>query len=320
MPSVAELGSRAIRGFYYEKLETARSKSWTDLIANEFTSDQASETYDWLSMVPAMREWVDGKAAKGFTTNGITIENRHFEATISIRKRDIRRDKTGQLRMRMGELATRGDTHWASLLTTLIQNGNSTPCYDGAHYYSATHQEGNSPVQSNLLTSSDYPSLNVAVAIRPTVAEFANALMDILTHFFSYKDDQNEPRNEDASQFVLMVPFKLYGVALQAVTSNFINTGAGTIDNPLKAFEGQFSIKVLANNRLTWTTDCTLMRVDADAKPFIKQQETAPRPSMKAEGSDYEFDHDAWMYSIDAWRNVGYGMWWQAIRFTFDHH
>jgi phage major head subunit gpT-like protein len=320
MGSVAELSSRAIRGFYYERLETSRSRGWTNLLANLFSSDQPSETYDWLSMVPAMREWIDGKAAKGFTTNGITIENRHFEATIDIKVRDARRDKTGQLRMRMGQLIQRGDTHWAALISTLIKNGASTPGYDGQNYFSASHVEGNSGTYSNLLTSADYSTLNVAVAAKPTPSEFSDALMDVVTHFYTYNDDQGEPRNEDANQFICMVPVKQFGAARTAVTSKLLNTGNGTRDNPLIAAEDDFKITVVPNNRLTAASDFFVFRADNEAKPFIKQQETEPQPSMKAEKSDYEFDHDAWQFSIDCWRNVGYGMHWQAIRATFDHH
>jgi phage major head subunit gpT-like protein len=38
-----------------------------------------------------MRNWVGGRQAKGFTTNGLTIENKHFEATLEIPLVDLRR-------------------------------------------------------------------------------------------------------------------------------------------------------------------------------------------------------------------------------------
>ena len=57
-------------------------------------------------------------------------------------------------------------------------------------------------------------------------------------------------------------------------------------------------------------------RADGDVKAFIRQEETAVQIKAKAEGSEYEFDHDAHQYGVDTWRNVGYGYWQQACQVT----
>src|SRR4030067_1741700 len=145
----ADLSSRAVIGMYYERLAALTGANWIDAISNYFTSDQPSEKYPWLGMVPALREWIGGRNAKGFTDNGVEIKNKHFEATLQILLSDLRRDKTGQLRARMGELAERGLTHYASLLSTLIVNGASTVCYDGQYFYDTDHSEGRSGSQHN---------------------------------------------------------------------------------------------------------------------------------------------------------------------------
>ena len=107
---------------YFEGME------WIDAISNYFTSDQESETYKWLGMPPALREWIGGRHAKGFNVSGITIENKHYEGTLEIMLKDLRRDKTGQILVRVDEFAARANTHWASLLSTLMLNGPSTAC------------------------------------------------------------------------------------------------------------------------------------------------------------------------------------------------
>src|SRR3989338_340942 len=121
-----ELSSRAIIGLYYKRLEQKSGMDWIDAISNYFTSDQESETYKWLGQVPVMREWIGGRQAKGFTTNGLTIENKHFEATLEIPLVDLRRDKTGQITVRVNELADRTNSHWAQLLSKLLINAEST--------------------------------------------------------------------------------------------------------------------------------------------------------------------------------------------------
>lgn len=312
MGATAELGSRAIRGFFYEALEAATLASWINGCSNLFTSDQESETYKWLSQSPVMREWIGGRQAKAFTANGVTIENKAFEATIAIELKDLRRDKTGQIRMRMGELVERSNTHWASLLSTLLLNGATGLAYDGQAFFSATHSEGNSGTLKNLLTSSEYSELNVATATAPTPYELANALVKVISHFYTFKDDQGEPRNEGASAFQIQTPVTLYPAMAAAVSSMLLNSGSGSVNNPLGAMP--FTLQVVPNGRLTWTDRFAVLRSDAQAKPLIRQEETAVDLKMKAEGSDFEFDQNAWQFGIDANRNVGYGMYWQAVQ------
>ncbi len=314
MGAVAELGSRAIRGFFYEALEQAQTLAWIEAISNLFTSDQESEIYKWLTQSPVMREWVSGRQAKAFTTNGITIANKAFEATIQIELKDLQRDKTDQIRMRMAELVGRTNTHWASLISTLLLNGTTGLAYDGQAYFSASHVEGKSGTMSNLLTSSDVSSLNVATATAPTPAELASALMDVIVYMFRYKDDQGEPRNEDAVAFQVQCPISLSAAMTTAVTKELLNAGTGTVQNPLSG--GRFKIDVVPNARLTWTDKFCVLRADAAAKPLIRQTEKEVTLKMKAETSDFEFDNDAWQIGVDARRNVGYGMYWQAILAT----
>ena len=120
------LSSRAIIGEFYKRLNENSGLEWITAISNYFTSDQDTEEYAWIGQSPVMREWVGGRHAKGFTSNGITIENKHFEATLDIPVKHLRRDKTGQVKVRIGELATRTNSHWALLLSQLITKGETT--------------------------------------------------------------------------------------------------------------------------------------------------------------------------------------------------
>ena len=46
------------------------------------------------------------------------------------------------------------------------------------------------------------------------------------------------------------------------------------------------------------------------------QTEQEVELKAKAEGSEFEFDNDAWQYGVDAWRNVAYGYWQRACLVT----
>jgi hypothetical protein len=86
-----------------------RASTGSTSVSNLFGSDQASETYNFLGQSPMMREWIGRRQAKGFNGNGITIINKHYEATIEIAKKDARRDKTGQIRAHRRVSPTRAD-------------------------------------------------------------------------------------------------------------------------------------------------------------------------------------------------------------------
>jgi len=305
------LSSRAIRGWYYKRLEEVAGASWVDAASNLFDSDQESETYNWLGMTPAMRKWVGGRQAKALRSQGMTIVNAHYEATLPVPCADIRRDKTGQIRARIAEFVGRGVEHWASLLTTLIEAGTSTACYDGSYYFATDHSEGSSGTQVNALTSSHVGTLDVITAAAPTAAEMADAIMDTIAYMMGYKDDQGEPMNANANGFLVMCPKgKIFGSALAAAKNQVINSST----NPLQAAD--WDLKVVCNPRLTWTTDFAVFRTDSELKALIRQEETRPTLTSQAEGSPEEFDNDRWLFGVDAWRAVGYGYWQHAAKAT----
>ncbi len=308
------LSSRAIIGRFYETLEAVTGKSWISKVGMLFPSDQESETYKWLGFTPALREWIGGRQAKGLRENGITIENKKFEATLELDVDDLRRDKTGQIQVRIDELADRVNEHWSKLLSTLIINAESQVCYDGQYFFDTDHEEGDSGSQKNDLAAGDYGELNVAVAANPTANELADVILKMIQHMYSIKDDQGEPMNALARDFLVMVPVGMWGNALQAVRSKLLNAGTGARENPLN--NAEVTINVTANPRLTWTDKLAIYRTDGRAKPFILQEEEAIKMSAIAEGSEEEFKNNRHLYGVKTIRNVGYGYWQHAILAT----
>lgn len=312
--SLNALSSRAIIGRYYQTLEAAQLASWIDATSMQFKSDQESETYKWLGMSPMLREWIGGRQAKGIRENGVTIENLQFEATLDIQRKDIRRDKTDQIMVRVDELAGRSIQHWNKLLTTLIENGETTDCYDGQFFFDVDHSEGDSGTQKNDLAVGDYSELGVTTATNPTADEFSNAVLKTIQHMYSLKDDAGEPMNEDANSFVVMVPVPFTGAAFKGIRGDYLDTGAGTRDNPLKS--APWNITVAVNPRLTWTTKFAVFRTDARVKPLIRQVEVEAELEAIAEGSELEFNNGVWRFGVDCWRNAGYGYWQYACLST----
>lgn len=260
-----------------------------------------------------MREWIGGREAKGFRENGITIANKKYEATLEIPLDWMRRDKTGQIQVRIDEMAQRANAHWAKLLTALIEAGEAATlgtCYDGQYFFDTDHSEGDSGTQSNDI------SVDITTTTAPTAAEMETAILTATQKIMGYKDDQGEPMNEAARSFVVMVPTPFMSATAAALNNPIITTGSTSFTNTLVNLGG-FSYQIAINPRLTWTTKFALFRADGGVSPFIRQEEESLQISALAEGSEEEFKNDRHLYGIKAMRNVGFGYWQKACLVTF---
>jgi len=302
------LSSRAIMGMYFRMLEQDTGTAWVNRISNLFDSDQASETYKFLGQSPVFREWLGGRKGKGLNDAGFTIDNLKFESTLNVGVEELRRDKTGQLVVRIMDHAQRANAHWATLLSALILAGESTLSYDEQYFFDTDHSFGDSGVQSNSITVdiSGLPTKVQGTPTAPSPEEANQAILEGITQIASFVDDQGEPMNENANSFLVMVPF-----SLKKAASSGITVPRGTDIAELVSPETQ--IEVVANARLApWTDKMAVFRTDSAIKPLIRQQETDVKVSAKGTGSEYEFDNDAHQYGMDANRNVGPGMWEHA--------
>jgi phage major head subunit gpT-like protein len=309
------LSSRAIIGLYYARLEASPALAWVEGVANLFGSDQAAEQYAFLGMSPRMREWIGSRQSKGLRDNNVIILNKHYEATLQVHKKDLRRDKTGQIRARIDEFADQSQSHWASLVSTLLMNGASTVCYDGQFYFDTDHSEGDSGTQSNSISVdiSTLPAAVHGVVTAPSIEEMQQAILAGIVQILSFKDDRGEPMNENARNFLVKVPVGLYPAAAAAVSA--LSTKALAQNFNPNLIEG-LVITVQMNTRLTWTDKFSVHRTDSPIKGFIRQTEQEVEMKAKAEGSEFEFDNDAWEFGIDAWRGVGYGYWQRSCLVT----
>lgn len=313
---IDRLTERQVIGEFYKALEQDEGASWIGAVSNLFASDQASEEYAWLGQSPAMREWIGGRNAKGFRENGLTITNKHYEATLEILVKDLRREKSGQALLRIRELAQRTNAHWASLLSTLILGGLTGVCYDGQYFFDTDHEEGDSGAQDNDITVdiSAMPATNHGTTTAPSVEEMQWAIVRGIEAIVSFVDDQAEPMNENATSFMAMVPISFMNVAMQAVDTPQQVAASQTA---LTAAKKKFNIEVVPNTRLSsWTEAFAVFRTDSEVRALIRQEETAVSLKVKGYGSEFEFDNDAHQYGVDAWRNVGYGYWQNACLVT----
>jgi phage major head subunit gpT-like protein len=307
------LSSRAIIGEFYARLEQGAA-GWANNLSFPVSSTQETEDYKWLGMSPAFREWVGGRQAKGLRDNAYSIRNKPWESTLEISVDDLRRDKTGQIMVRVREQADRANAHWARLLSTLMIAGEAAVCYDGQYFFDTDHSEGDSGSQSNDI-GVDISALavtNHGITTAPSVGELSESIMLGVQQILGLKDDQGEPMNENAKEFMVMVPVPFWKPAQAAVSAPNIDRGD---TNVIVSMDG-FKIGVQVNPRLTWTDRFAVYRADGNVKPFIRQEELPVQVDAIAEGSELEFKERKHHYGLYASGNVGYGYWQHACLVT----
>jgi phage major head subunit gpT-like protein len=305
------ISSRAVVGMYYQALEKSTQLGWQEAISNYFTSDMPEETYAMLGMPPVLREWIGGRQAKTLRDDLFKIANRHFEGTLELAIKDMRRDKTGQIRARVNEFVERGNSHFARLLSLLIINGAAQVCYDGKYFYDTTHSEGASGNQSNSITVdiSGLPATVHGTVTTPSPEELQQAFLASITQMLTFVDDQGEPINENASEFLIMLPVGLAMAGQSALTiAREAAASAFDIEN--------LKIRAAINPRLStagWTDQFVTFRTNGSIKSLIRQEETKPQLKVKDENSEFAFDNDAVQFGVDTWRNVGFGRWQGSV-------
>lgn len=300
------LSSKAIIGRFYRRLEEFAQSAWWTRLAMRFQSVQESETYRWLGTVPPVREWVGGRQIKPLRSQGVTIVNKTWEATIRVDADEARRDKTGQIMVRVNELARRVATHPNKLLTQLILAGETEESYDGETFFSATHSEGDSGVQSNSITH------DAATPTAPSAAEMHDAIVKAIAQVIGLRDDQGEPLSEGAREFLVMTPMSFLASTLTALSAQQVDASS----NPL-AGGAPFRVDWVANPRLTWTDRFALFRTDGQSRPFIFQEELPVQVHALAEGSELEANENQHQYGVKAIHAAGYGYWQDACLVTF---
>lgn len=313
---IATLDSMNIRSEFFAALAAAEAGTfWRDL-ALRVASKRAIEEYKWLGASPAMRQWIGGRQGKRPRVEGMQIQNFPFESSFELDVADVDRDATGQLQVRINDLATRAAQHPDALISALITAGETTGlAYDGQAFFDIDHVSGSSGTQTNDLTATEVPAANVAAGspFLMTPTECANIIIQSISHMFSFKDDQGEPINQNARRFGVMVHPQQSAALLQAISVEFLTNA---VSNPITA--GIFNIGGIINGRLPASAigKVYVFRMDAAIKPFIMQIEKEVDPMVLDRNSEYARDTGHVKCGVDYRGNAGYGEWSSAALVT----
>lgn len=252
---------------------------------------------------------------KADAAEAVIVENVEWENSVAQSVVAARRNPDYALN-RISELGRQ----WAMqplriVVATILANPT---CYDGKTFFSTTHKLGKSGTQTNVLTKTEVPSLQVTNPDYPTPEEAVLAITDVVGHLKTLKAEDGEPINEGAQSFAVMFESSMFGRMYPAMTANQLAQGqTNVIANTGPGWEWL----PFDTPRLPSASKRTFYVFQVDpafaASPFLLQQE---RP-VEFELLDMMSEHakvNGKILALGRWSgNGGPGEWAMAAKATF---
>lgn len=290
--------------------------SWASSVGSIIASDSEVENYNWIGSSPQMGVWQGAAKLQQLPNYSATLTNLDYAAFLSIDKGDLRRDKTGQIRTRIGALGTRAATHWEDLASDLLIASEtaagtdiSGKSFTGQAHFDTDHSFTGSNYTTNQSNDLSAGVWNVATATAPTPDEAAKCVLDAIGSLYALKDDQGKPANGNAKSFTIMVgTAALWAPFKSAVGLDYLTSGAS---NPVMGLKTNgITIDVILNPRLSAkTTKVYVMRNDGDIKSLILQDEVG----VSVEEEDPGITSKEIVVASKAVRAAGYGLFTSAV-------
>lgn len=254
---------------------------------------------NWLGAAPQMREWADEKRAAGLNRFSLSVEMRRYEASIEIDLDAFRDARYNVYDSRIREMARNAGRLEYNLLSDLIGAGDAagSTCYDGSLFFSATHQEGLSGVQSNLLAGTGVSAAQIA-------ADFYAATARLL----GFRDDQGATLQAQPFRPLVWAPNN------PELVQRFEELrDAQLLSQSSNVLAGRFDLVV--DPRLASSTDWFMFRTDGVTKPFllINREEARYEDNFASADPDV-FRRRTGMASVVARKRATYGMWQHAVK------
>lgn len=265
-------------------------------IITETQSTSDSEKYGWLGEVPQMREWVDERQLSGLNDFDYSIPNRDYEATLKVNRNVKDDDQLGAVQVRIRDLAARARTHARKLLFDQIALGVTDLSYDGVPFFSASHVEGDSGTQDNIVAGTSTAPYTTA----QWQADFCSAR----ERMRGFKDDQGEPRNEGDMELLVVAPPSLECVIDEVLTADMLNNTTNTLKG---------AAKKLISSRLPADEDWYLFSTSGLIKPFVMQKRSNITFESLEKG-ERAFMRKELLFGVDYRVGFGFGVWYKAIK------
>ena len=235
-----------------------------------------------------MSEWKDQRKLHGLRPFDYTLTNKHYEATIEVKRDTIEDDKYGLIKPRVQGLARAALRHFNEMVFTQLDDGESLKAYDDGYFFADTRVIGSSANIDNIL-SGNYSD---------STPEIRAGLVAAVEQMRLFQDDWGKVLNIIPDTVVcspkMEIPIK------NALLPDVANT---------KRPEMVFVKNIVVSPWMDADTDdwfvlCTM----AEVKPLIFQLRKAPEfVALDNPKSDHVFKQGTFLYGVDTRFEVGFG-------------
>lgn len=249
--------------------------------------------YGFMDAIGGLREWIGDRKVTNFSAYDFAIKNRHFERTVRVNRDDLEDDQFGfygNIAANLGDAAGR---HPDSLVTSLVANGFTNLCADGAAFFSTAHP--------NPLEGGANQSNKGTTAL--SVASYAAAQQQMR----ALTDAGGLPLN--ITPDVLMVGPPLWETGLTILKDNPVFVSGVPQNNHWVG-----SAELVVNPALSDANDWFLFDTTKILKPFIMQFRKDPQlVSLQSLTDENVFKRNEFLWGVDYRGEAGYALWQLAF-------
>lgn len=291
------LSEKGLRSEFFRTFdETHKAEARWPKFCTQLKSKSDLETYRFLGTVPAVRTWGTGRKAKGLGVESYIVENERYESTLEVDRIEVDDDQTGQIRLRIQDLARRMATHKDYFAANLLMSGETTGynSYDGVTFFNAAHVSGASGNQSNTTT------YDATLTDAPTDVECRAAFSKCVAMMAQWKDDQGEIEDYGMSGLMVLCHPQVWFTWTRALRAGLLGGGDTNI-MPVSA-------EVLY---MPWFTDISkfyVLRNGGSIRAFICQDRDPIEFSSLAEKSTEEFMREKYYFGVRGRYKIAYAL------------
>lgn len=242
-------------------LEAQENADWA-VIAEEMPTTLPIQNYAWLGRGAVMKKFTDEVEAQSVLEHDYTLADIIYKGNLEVQRKSLEDDQYALIMKRASNLGQEPTRHWNELAYLGLPLGFSTICYDGQFFFNNSHQEGSSPVQSNITNA----------ALSDAALEAAQAAMT------AFVDDKGKPMRIRPNVLVVGPALERRAWTLVGSPTNVtkvgdgaIGTGATAATNYSNFFYGRYTVVVNPYLIGAAANNWFLLDTTKEVKPLIIQ-------------------------------------------------
>lgn len=281
---------------------------WYDQVCTEVPSSGEFSTYGWFAKMPALREWIGDRVAQNLATYSQIVTNKAYELTIEVDRPKIEDDAYGIYTQQFQMLGVQAKRQPDVLMASVLRNGQSTACWDGVNFFSATHPNSYFTGQITAATQQNYWSTGLALTL--------DNYQTMRSTMMSYVGEDGLPLGVTPN--LLVVPPQLEVTARLICESKYVGitpmggiTMVGQSENPLFGSAKVLVVPQLSADSTTWY----LLDTTKPIRPFLYQNRKSPELVMRTNvDSEPVFVRNQFQYGVDMRGAAATALWFLAAK------